>query len=105
MNEEFNPQKLVDLAESMVDENIEDMSHQLMVDVIRDVVDAFYKHGLIEMDPEDPTGSIHAAMQVLYVCKLIPKIFPTAYNLAAIEVDMARDKDAVVDALKRSFEL
>lgn len=105
MNEEFNPQKLIDLAESMVDENIEDMSHGLMVDVIRDVVDAFYKHGLIEMDPEDPTGSIHAAMQVLYICKLIPRIFPSAYNLASVEVDLAKDKDAVVEGLNRSFEL
>jgi len=105
MNEEFSPQKLIDLAESMVDENIEDMSQQLMMDVIRDVAGAFYKHGIIEIDREDPTSSIQAAMELLYLCKLIPRIFPSAYSLASVEVDLAKDKDAVVEGLKRSFEL
>jgi len=105
MNEEFSPQKLIHLAESMVDENIEDMSQQLMIDVIRDVAGAFCKHGIIKVGPEDPTGSIQAAMEMLYLCILIPRIFPSAYSLASVEVNLVKDKDAVVEGLKRSFEL
>ena len=106
MNEEdFAPEQLVDMATEMAERQIDEMNYAEKVACIRDVVAAFSKAGILTADPEGPDQSVEAAMQTLYICKLIPAIFPSAYNMASVEVDIKNRKDSVIDALNRSFNL
>lgn len=103
--EEFAPEQMVDMASDLAEEQIEAMSQSDKVDCIRDVVAAFNEAGILSADPASPTHSIQAAMQVLYICKLIPAIFPSAYNTASVEIDIQNDKESVINSLNRSFDL
>lgn len=103
--EDFAPEQMVDMATEMADKQIDAMSQEDKVACIRDVVAAFEGAGLLAADPSSPTHSIEAAMQVLYICRLIPAIFPSAYNTVSVEIDIQNDKESVIDSLKRSFEL
>ncbi|WGL30480.1 hypothetical protein SCRES2_gp58 [Synechococcus phage S-CRES2] len=102
---EFEPQILIDLAESIAKESAETLDYQDAIEVIQLVVKAFWDAGLLENDPSSSTESVEAALQVLYICKLIPKVFPGAYNRASIEIDAKKNKDDIVKALNRSIKL
>lgn len=102
---EFEPQILVDLAESIAKESAETLDYQDAVEVIQQVVKAFWDAGLLENNPSSSTESVEAALQVLYICKLIPEVFPAAYSRASIEVDAKKNKDDIVKALNRSIKL
>ena len=103
--EEFSPEKLVGVAAEVARQMFESMDEAEKVDSIRDVVAAFISSRIISVDPSSPGNSAEAALQMLAVCQLIPMVFPSAYNTAAIEVDIASDKGSVVTQLNRSLEL
>ena len=103
--EEFVPEQMVDMATDMAEAQVDIMSQEEKVGCIRDVVNAFEGAGLLSADPSSPTHSIEAAMQMLYICKLIPAIFPSAYKTASVEIDIQNDKESVIDSLNRSFDL
>jgi hypothetical protein len=75
---EFEPQSLVDLAESLAKESVETLEYQDAIEIIQQVVKAFWDAGLLEKNPDSPAESIEAALQVLYICKLVPEVFPGA---------------------------
>ena len=103
--EEFSPERLVEVAAEVASDMFNSMDEADKINCIRDVVVAFHLSRILSVDPSSPGSSVEAAMQMLAVCQLIPMIFPSAYNTASIEVDIANDKGSVVDQLNRSLDL
>lgn len=102
----FTPESMVEWAEQMADEALEKMDAEGRIQCIRQVTAALLEYGILDADPTDPRASFDAAAQVLYICKLIPKVFPQAYNETEAELgqtEMAREK--TIESLRRSFEL
>ena len=103
--EEFSPELLVEVAAEVASNMFNSMDEADKLNSIRDVVAALHLSGIVSVNPNSPGSSVEAAMQMLAVCQLIPMIFPSAYNTASIEVDIANDKGSVVDQLNRSLDL
>lgn len=102
----FTPESMVEWAEEMAEEAIEKMDAEGRIQCIRQVTGALLEYGILDASPSDPRASFEVAAQVLYICKLIPKIFPQAYNETEVELgqeEMTRERN--IESLKRSFNL
>ena len=78
---------------------------------MRSVVNAFLDNGVLDVQDlmESRVASFEAAAQTLYICHLIPLLFPAAYKVAEQHMDIEHkiedDKDDVIESLYRSFDL
>ena len=110
-SEDFNPQDIVDWAAEQAYEAASDIDHEAAVEAMRSVVNAFLVSGLLDVEElaDSPTGSFEAAAHTLYICQLIPLLFPGAYRVAehhmGIESQIEDDKEDVINSLYRSFDL
>ena len=110
-SEEFDPQEIVDWAKWQAQEAASETDHESAVEAMRSVVDAFMTSGLLDVEhlSESPTASFEAAAHTLYICHLIPLLFPGAYKVAeqhvGIEHKIEDDKDDIIESLHRSFDL
>lgn len=108
---EFNPQDVVDWAKKEAEKLAPEMDYDSAVQAMRSVVEAFIQKGILDIDSlkESPTAPFEAAAQTLYVCHLIPLLFPVAYAVAEkhteIEHKIEDGKDDVIQSLYRSFDL
>jgi len=104
--EEFSPENLVAWADSMADKATERMEPSERTEVMRVITHALLEAGILSVDrPGAEDASFQVAGQLLYICRLLPKIFPLAYHDAEIEVTLANRRDDVEESFRRSLEL
>ena len=110
-NDEFDPQEIVDWTGQQALEAASELDHESAVEAMRSVVNAFLANGLLDVEElaESPTASFEAAAHTLYICQLIPLLFPGAYRVAEKHMDIEHkiedDKADVLNSLRRSFDL
>lgn len=103
---EFTPEAMVSWALDMAHESALKMTQQERVALIRVVVKALVEAGIIDDPGECKEQSFELAVNALYICGLMPMVFPAAYKAAEVQVEeMQGQRLDNIEHLKRSFEL
>ena len=95
----FTPESMVLWALDMAKEAAIAMENEERLELIRALVAALEKGGIIDpIDPANPEGAFTAAAQMLYTCSLATMIFAPAYNHAENHLNN-------IEQLNKNFEL
>lgn len=94
---------MVEWALDMAHESALKITQQERLSLIRVVVKAFTEAGIIHDPGPSKEQSFELAANALYICGLVPMVFPAAYKATEEGLDGKRLDN--IEHLKRSFEL
>jgi len=92
-----SPDSLVEWADEMSTTMIKEMDPSEYAIAIQEVVAALVHGKVIEPPTENENSTLTMAAQTLYVCQLIVKIFPKAYDHAAKRVKNIEQLNKILD--------
>ena len=99
----FTPEAMVEWALDMAHESALKLTQEERLSLIRVVVKAFVEAGIIHDPGPTKEQSFELAANALYICGLVPMVFPAAYKTTEQGLDGQRLDN--IEHLKRSFEL
>lgn len=99
----FTPEAMVEWAMDMAAESATKITQEERLALLRVVVQAFVEAGVIHDPGPKREQSFELAANALYICSLVPMVFPAAYK--EVETGPEAQRLSRIEHLKRSFDL